>query len=31
LKRDVTLKGIINGPRDELERVLAFYDEGFLQ
>jgi len=27
LKRNVTLKGIINGPRDELERMLKFYDE----
>jgi NADPH:quinone reductase-like Zn-dependent oxidoreductase len=27
LKRNVTLKGIINGPRDELERMLNFYDE----
>jgi NADPH:quinone reductase-like Zn-dependent oxidoreductase len=27
LKRNVTLKGIMNGPRDELERMLAFYDE----
>jgi NADPH:quinone reductase-like Zn-dependent oxidoreductase len=25
LKRNVTLKGIINGPRDELERMLQFY------
>ena len=27
LKRNVTLKGILNGPRDELERMLRFYDE----
>jgi NADPH:quinone reductase-like Zn-dependent oxidoreductase len=27
LKRNVTLKGILNGPRDELERMLEFYDE----
>jgi NADPH:quinone reductase-like Zn-dependent oxidoreductase len=27
LKRNVTLKGIINGPRDELERMLEFYQE----
>jgi NADPH:quinone reductase-like Zn-dependent oxidoreductase len=27
LKRNVTLKGIVNGPRDELERMLKFYDE----
>ncbi|CAO2655526.1 Nn.00g043290.m01.CDS01 [Neocucurbitaria sp. VM-36] len=27
LKRNVTLKGILNGPRDELERMLAFYEE----
>jgi NADPH:quinone reductase-like Zn-dependent oxidoreductase len=27
LKRNVTLKGIINGPRDELERMLKFYKE----
>ncbi|KAF2727479.1 alcohol dehydrogenase [Polyplosphaeria fusca] len=27
LKRNVTLKGIVNGPRDELERMLEFYDE----
>ena len=27
LKRNVTLKGIINGPRDELERMLNFYEE----
>lgn len=27
LKRNVTLKGIVNGPRDELERMLRFYDE----
>jgi len=27
LKRNVTLKGILNGPRSELERMLAFYDE----
>jgi NADPH:quinone reductase-like Zn-dependent oxidoreductase len=27
LKRNVTLKGIMNGPRDELERMLAFYEE----
>jgi NADPH:quinone reductase-like Zn-dependent oxidoreductase len=27
LKRNVTLKGIINGPRDELERMLKFYEE----
>ncbi|KAH7135774.1 hypothetical protein B0J11DRAFT_519210 [Dendryphion nanum] len=27
LKRNVTLKGIINGPRDELEVMLKFYNE----
>jgi NADPH:quinone reductase-like Zn-dependent oxidoreductase len=27
LKRNVTLKGIINGPRDELETMLKFYEE----
>lgn len=27
LKRNVTLKGIMNGPRDEFERMLRFYDE----
>lgn len=27
LKRNVTLKGILNGPRDELERMLRFYEE----
>jgi NADPH:quinone reductase-like Zn-dependent oxidoreductase len=27
LKRNVTLKGIVNGPRDELERMLGFYEE----
>jgi NADPH:quinone reductase-like Zn-dependent oxidoreductase len=27
LKRNVTLKGILNGPRDELERMLKFYEE----
>lgn len=27
LKRNVTLKGILNGPREELERMLRFYDE----
>jgi len=27
LKRNVTLKGIMNGPRDEFERMLKFYDE----
>ncbi|KAH6632939.1 hypothetical protein C7974DRAFT_162554 [Boeremia exigua] len=27
LKRNVTLKGIINGPRDEFARMLQFYDE----
>jgi NADPH:quinone reductase-like Zn-dependent oxidoreductase len=27
LKRNVTLKGIVNGPRDELERMLEFYKE----
>jgi NADPH:quinone reductase-like Zn-dependent oxidoreductase len=27
LKRNVTLKGILNGPRDELERMLQFYKE----
>ncbi|KAH7348023.1 hypothetical protein BKA66DRAFT_432679 [Pyrenochaeta sp. MPI-SDFR-AT-0127] len=27
LKRNVTLKGILNGPRDELVRMLEFYDE----
>lgn len=27
LKRNVTLKGIVNGPRDELERMLKFYEE----
>jgi NADPH:quinone reductase-like Zn-dependent oxidoreductase len=27
LKRNVTLKGILNGPRDELKRMLHFYAE----
>jgi NADPH:quinone reductase-like Zn-dependent oxidoreductase len=27
LKRNVTLKGIVNGPRDKLEEMLKFYDE----
>jgi NADPH:quinone reductase-like Zn-dependent oxidoreductase len=27
LKRNVTLKGIVNGPRDKLEEMLRFYDE----
>ncbi|KAF1352645.1 NAD(P)-binding protein [Lizonia empirigonia] len=27
LKRNATLKGILNGPRDEFERMLKFYDE----
>lgn len=27
LKRNVTLKGILNGPRSELESMLKFYDE----
>jgi NADPH:quinone reductase-like Zn-dependent oxidoreductase len=27
LKRNVTLKGIVNGPRDELERMLKFYEK----
>ncbi|KAF2130543.1 NAD(P)-binding protein [Dothidotthia symphoricarpi CBS 119687] len=27
LKRNVTLKGILNGPRDELERMLRFYEQ----
>ena len=27
LKRNVTLKGIINGPRDKLEEMLMFYDK----
>lgn len=27
LKRNVTLKGIINGPRDEFARMLEFYNE----
>lgn len=27
LKRNITLKGIMNGPRNELERMLKFYDE----
>ena len=27
LKKNVTLKGIINGPRDEFERMLKFYAE----
>jgi NADPH:quinone reductase-like Zn-dependent oxidoreductase len=27
LKRNVTLKGIINGPRDKLEEMLQFYDQ----
>lgn len=27
LKRNVTLKGILNGPRDKLEEMLRFYDE----
>lgn len=26
LKRNVTLKGILNGPRDQLERMLRFYE-----
>lgn len=31
LKRNVTLKGIVNGPRDELERMLKFYEEKCIQ
>lgn len=31
LKRNVTLKGIVNGPRDELERMLKFYEEKRIQ
>ncbi|KAF2003680.1 NAD(P)-binding protein [Amniculicola lignicola CBS 123094] len=27
LKRNVTLKGIVNGPRDKLEEMLKFYEE----
>jgi NADPH:quinone reductase-like Zn-dependent oxidoreductase len=27
LKRNVTLKGLLNGPRDRLEEMLAFYEE----
>ncbi|KAF2643628.1 NAD(P)-binding protein [Massarina eburnea CBS 473.64] len=27
LKRNVTMKGIINGPRDKLEEMLKFYEE----
>lgn len=27
LKRNVTLKGILNGPRDELERMIEFYEK----
>jgi NADPH:quinone reductase-like Zn-dependent oxidoreductase len=27
LKRNVTLKGILNGPRDRFEEMLRFYDE----
>jgi NADPH:quinone reductase-like Zn-dependent oxidoreductase len=27
LRRNVTLKGIINGPRDKLEEMLRFYEE----
>jgi len=27
LKRNVTLKGIVNGPRDELETMLKFYEQ----
>jgi NADPH:quinone reductase-like Zn-dependent oxidoreductase len=27
LKRNVTLKGILNGPRDELEKMLKFYED----
>lgn len=27
LKRNVTLKGLLNGPRERLEEMLAFYDE----
>lgn len=27
LKRNVTLKGIVNGPRDELETMLKFYEK----
>lgn len=31
LKRNVTLKGIVNGPRDEFERMLRFYEEKKIQ
>ncbi|KAF2025782.1 NAD(P)-binding protein [Setomelanomma holmii] len=27
LKRNVTLKGIVNGPRDDLERMIEFYEQ----
>jgi NADPH:quinone reductase-like Zn-dependent oxidoreductase len=27
LKRNVTLKGILNGPRDRFEEMLKFYEE----
>ncbi|KAF2689830.1 NAD(P)-binding protein [Lentithecium fluviatile CBS 122367] len=27
LRRNVTLKGILNGPRDQLEKMLRFYEE----
>jgi NADPH:quinone reductase-like Zn-dependent oxidoreductase len=27
LKRNVTLKGLLNGPRERLEEMLRFYDE----
>jgi D-arabinose 1-dehydrogenase-like Zn-dependent alcohol dehydrogenase len=27
LRRNVTLKGILNGPRDELEKLLAFSEK----
>lgn len=27
LKRNVTLKGLLNGPRERLEEMLAFYEE----
>jgi NADPH:quinone reductase-like Zn-dependent oxidoreductase len=27
LKRNVTLKGLLNGPRERLEEMIAFYEE----
>lgn len=27
LKRNVTLKGLLNGPRERLDEMLAFYEE----